>query len=161
MRKMKMIQLPNSNPPPQDYVQQPPVDPEQARPFIYLASPHSDDEPKVRQWRHDRVCEYAANLIRMGNIVFCPIAHSHSMAERMVTPSNNPSYVDWQHIDEFYLKRADILMIYALPGWEESYGIKMEIDFAARNGKSIIVIPYIEEKASGLHSNTNEDDTGL
>ena len=48
--------------------------------MIYLASPYSHPDAVVREQRFRDVCLAAARLIRAGQIVFSPIAHSHPIA---------------------------------------------------------------------------------
>jgi len=47
--------------------------------MIYLASPYTSDDPAVRQQRFEAACRAAAAMIRQGQTVFSPIAHSHAI----------------------------------------------------------------------------------
>ena len=49
--------------------------------MIYLACPYSHDDSSVREHRFHAACRAAAQLIRAGHVVFCPVVHSHPLAE--------------------------------------------------------------------------------
>ena len=78
-------------------------------------------------------------MIRDGNIVFCPIAHSHPMTEFHLP-------VDWDYWEEFdraYLSICDELVVLRLQGWEESKGVQAEIEIMHSMRKTV---RFIDEK---------------
>ncbi len=48
--------------------------------MIYLASPYSHPDARVRQRRFEEACQAAAAITRAGLSVFSPISHSHPIA---------------------------------------------------------------------------------
>ena len=54
--------------------------------MIYLASPYSHPDPAVMEQRFETACRVAGWLMARGEIVFCPIAMSHSVAVRYDLP---------------------------------------------------------------------------
>jgi hypothetical protein len=73
-----------------------------------------------------------------GYVVFSPIAHSHGIS-RFV---KNHDHDFWMDQDLPFLNHADKMIVLTLPGWEESRGIKQEIEWAkAKN----IPIEYMGE----------------
>lgn len=103
--------------------------------MIYLASPYSHPDAVVRQKRFDAACRAAAALLRVGFPVFSPIAHSHPIAQHGV-PS---TWEFWRHVDHHYLRQCRAVVVLRLPGWEQSVGVRAEIELARRWG-----IPVIE-----------------
>ena len=106
----------------------------------YLASPYTHADPAVREARYQAACKKAADLMLAGKVIFCPIAHSHPIAEQM--PDGKA--VDgqfWKQQDEPYVEMCDELIVYMLPGWERSSGMKHEIERAQQRG-----IPVIYER---------------
>lgn len=99
--------------------------------MIYLASPYSHPDPAIRQARHDAVCRYAAKLMRVGLVVFSPIAHSHAIAMIENLPV---TWEFWRKQDEHMLDLASILLVLCLDGWQESVGVQAEIAYAHRRG---------------------------
>ncbi|MCH8135215.1 MAG: DUF1937 family protein [Proteobacteria bacterium] len=107
--------------------------------LIYLASPHSHPDRKIRQQRHDDVCKFAADLMKRGFQVFCPIAHSHNIAILL----DDPAVFDFEYWVEFdfkMIKLCDELYVAQLDGWQESRGVQAEIEYAKALGMKISYI---------------------
>lgn len=107
--------------------------------LIYLASPYSK-YPQGRYEAYAKVCKKAAELMVQGELVFCPIAHSHPIEE--IGMEGHIQEGDfWLTQDFAVLSKCDAIYVYKMPGWEESYGVGKEIEFAKDRG---IPISYIE-----------------
>lgn len=104
---------------------------------VYLALPYSHEDERVRESRFIAANMAAAKLYESGYNVFSPISHSHPISIFMDN-SNDSSF--WTSVDEFWQSRCDYLFILALPGWDESIGIKKEINTADKNGQKIFFI---------------------
>lgn len=107
--------------------------------LIYLASPYSK-YPGGRTAAYKEACRMAGLLMHQGYKVFCPIAHSHSI--EMEAFPDNPQNGDWWLEQDFaVLKQCGGLFVYKMPGWEDSYGVQKEIEFAKIHG---IPVEYLE-----------------
>ena len=114
--------------------------------FIYLASPYSHPDPKVRQVRHELVCGKAAELMLEGYVVFCPIAHTAPI-EQYGPPEILKKDGDfWLRQDFAILDMCDAVVVYKLPGWDKSYGVKEEVSRAQRQGQPV---RYVEDDTNG------------
>jgi hypothetical protein len=114
--------------------------------YWYLASPYSKYAEGIEAaWQH--VCEDAALLIRNGVPVYSPIAHTHPIA---VHGNIDPYAHDiWLPADEPLMQAAKGLIVDRMQGWEDSYGISVEIAAFTKAGKPIIYmtpgeVPNIE-----------------
>lgn len=109
--------------------------------FIYLASPYSHDDWKVREWRYEQACKYAAHLMQdSGMAVFAPIAHSHPIAAHL--PEDLLlSHEFWMAQDLPILRKAHRLVVLTMEGWEQSKGIQEETSTALTWG---IPVEYAE-----------------
>lgn len=111
--------------------------------YSYLASPYTNpDDPTDRLYceqRYAEVCSAAAKLMARGEIIFCPIAHSHPIAAYLPA-SLRCSHEFWLQQDFALLARADKLLVLKLHQWERSYGIAQEVEFAMKHH---ILIGYI------------------
>jgi hypothetical protein len=96
----------------------------------YLASPYSHPDPAVRQHRFHEVCRHAARLMRAGEMVYSPIAHSHCVA-RFGLPGD---WGFWEGHSRAMLARCDRLAVLDLDGWQESVGVRREIEIAQAMG---------------------------
>ena len=104
--------------------------------MIYLASPYSDPDPGVRQHRFREVCRHAARMMREGEMVYSPIAHSHCIA-RFGLP------FDWEYWEEhsrLMLARCEAVAVLQIDGWDRSVGVHREIEIATTMG---IPVRYI------------------
>jgi len=101
--------------------------------MIYVCSPYSHRDPKVRQARYEAVCRAAAELLRKGKTTFCPIAHSHCLT-RYGLPLD---WRFWERHDRRYLEVCDEVVVLMLGGWQESVGVQAEIVIARELDKPV------------------------
>ena len=115
--------------------------------FFYLASPYQNpDCPADVQYctqRFHEVCIAAAKLMVQGHRIFCPIAHSHPIADHL-PPETRSSHDFWLRQDFALLAMADRLIVLQLYQWERSYGVAQEIAFARDHG---IPVTYLDPAA--------------
>ena len=96
---------------------------------IYLASPYSHDDASVREERFECACIAAAGLMQRGHIVFSPVAHSHAVAKFLP----HKLWLDhdfWMKQDMEILLNCTELVVLMIEGWEDSKGVKREIEEA-------------------------------
>jgi hypothetical protein len=99
--------------------------------YIYLASPYSHEDAYVMEERFRAVCEAAAAMMRRGEFVYSPIAHSHPIAKVGGLPKG---WEYWQEFDEIMIRNAGKLVVLMLDGWMESEGVAAEIQLAEKLG---------------------------
>lgn len=105
---------------------------------IYLCSPYSHPDRKVREWRVEQVNKKAAELMTAGNLVFSPLSHSHPISKHCIVDPCDHDF--WLRQDLWILDICDEMHILCLPGWEKSKGIKTEIEYAELKGIKIAFI---------------------
>lgn len=104
--------------------------------ITYLCSPYSSPDAAVREMRFRAACRAAAELIAEGDTVFCPIAHSHSIAVHGgVDALDGDVWLSQDLAIAAALADARLeplrLMVLMLDGWRESVGIQRELDWAS------------------------------
>jgi hypothetical protein len=128
--------------------------------LIYLASPYTHSDMGVRERRARHAAKVAGHLISQGYNVFCPIAHSHFIAEHStMAPCGGagPNYEDgevhktWMRVDLSIFESCDEVYVLMLDGYKESKGVQEELAEARLHGKQIT---YITE--DGIHAGTEE-----
>jgi hypothetical protein len=97
--------------------------------LVYLASPYSHPDPRVKEERFRLACAAAGRLMKEGECVFSPIAHSHSI-EQHFHDGAIEGHDFWLKQDFSILRHCSKLIILALDGWEKSRGVAAEIEFA-------------------------------
>lgn len=122
--------------------------------FIYLASPYSAPAnlpdalaDRMREDRYIKACKKAAELMEYGHQVFCPIAHSHPIEVHGMNEIHSGEF--WLKQDFAILKHVDAMYVYQMPGWEQSKGIREEINFCLAHNIPVFfletsgkVVPY-------------------
>lgn len=106
--------------------------------LVYLASPYSNPDNEIREDNYIVVSNIAANMIANGDVVFSPISYGHNLLEFKDMPT------DWEFWFNFcvtFLLKCDKLVVCKMRNWENSVGVKEEIEIAINNG---IPVEYIE-----------------
>lgn len=107
------------------------------RGFIYLASPYSRYSGGTENAFRE-AAEATAALIGAGHKVFSPIVHSHIVAQ-----AGNFDPLDcamWLEQDAPFMEAAAGIVVLMLDGWQDSVGVKHEINRFAEMGKPIVLM---------------------
>lgn len=99
--------------------------------LTYLACPYNDPDPKVREERFHAVNREAARLMQLGEFIYSPISHNHPIAEAHGLPKG---WDFWEPYDTAFLESCRLLIVLKLPGWENSKGVKAEMEIAQKLG---------------------------
>ncbi len=106
--------------------------------FWYLGSPYSKFAGGLDE-AHRLVCVEAARLIKAGLPVYSPIAHTHPVALHGVVDPLDHNI--WLPADRPMMDAAFGLIVLKLDGWDESFGLKHEIEVFEAAGKPIAYAP--------------------
>lgn len=110
--------------------------------LTYLASPYSK-YPHGTHKAWVEVCAKAAQLMEAGENVFCPIAHTHPIEWYGMYGMAGRHDGDWWLQQDFaVLAHCSKLVVYKMPGWDESYGVQKEIEFANKNNIPVSFLEY-------------------
>lgn len=110
---------------------------EKKRELIYLACPYTHADAKVRLRRFELATKAAAALIGNGHIVFSPITMTHPIDIEMAGAANTLGSEFWVTFDQTFMERCDVFALLPLDGWQESGGIKRELEYFIREGKPL------------------------
>lgn len=111
--------------------------------LCYLATPYTKYRAGINT-AFAEAARIAALLLTTGVRVYSPIAHTHPLA---IYGNLDPlDHSIWLPFDEAMMDAADCLIVARMDGWEESYGIKHEIEFFARDSKPIVHIDPVTLK---------------
>lgn len=103
-------------------------------PLAYLATPYTR-YPAGPYAAFVHACELAARLIRAGVHVYSPIAHSHPIALHGAIDPLDQAF--WNDVDAVMLDKCDTLLVAHMDGWEQSSGIRHEVETFERHRKPI------------------------
>lgn len=99
--------------------------------MIYLASPYTDNKVSVRRARYNAALDCTAELMKRNIPIFSPIVHCHEIARRHVLPKD---HAFWWKYNQHFLRQSDQLLLLIIDGWQESKGVRQEIEFANNCG---------------------------
>jgi hypothetical protein len=99
------------------------------KPLIYLASPYSHPDARVKESRFKAAVRAATWLMGCdpARNVFSPIVHSHPLHK---LGGLRGDWKFWSKIDREYLTVSHKLIVLLLDGWKESVGVQAELDIA-------------------------------
>lgn len=116
--------------------------------LIYIGSPYSHTDPVVVEENYRRVSRLAAKLCSKGQVAFSPITYGHTLLGFVQMPN------DWEFWKSFclsFLEHSEELIVYKMPGWENSKGLAAEIEFATERNIKITWIEYDEYESVSIH----------
>lgn len=102
--------------------------------YVYLATPYSK-YPAGLEAAYWGACTIAGKLIKHGVPVFCPIAHTHPIADFCEMDPLDHSI--WIPADKPMMDGAAALVVALMASWRESYGISIEIEHFRSAGKPV------------------------
>lgn len=106
--------------------------------LVYLACPYTHDDPLVRQNRFMAANGMAARLLHRGIMVFSPITHSHLLAAYGFPPG----WDYWEPWGREYLAVCKAMVLLRLPGWEDSIGVRAEMEIMCEADKPIYFVDH-------------------
>lgn len=110
-----------------------------AKKLIYVASPYSNPDERVRRENYLIVTKIVADLVSRGYVAISPITYGHVLLEHAKMPT------DWEFWNDFcltLLEKCDrMLVCNTMSGWDKSKGVAEEIKYARKMG---IKIEYLK-----------------
>lgn len=111
--------------------------------LIYIASPYSNVIDEVRVENYRIVSELTAKMAAEGHVVFSPITYGHHLTHFRHMPTD---WLFWMNFCLTFLAKCDEMIVYKIPGWDFSTGVREEIKFCEQNSIPITYITYEKEK---------------
>jgi hypothetical protein len=105
--------------------------------MIYLASPYSHPDEKVREERYLKAMEAVVSLLERMHI-YSPIVHCHHMAIKYAGPTDAEH---WREYNEDFIRSSTGIIVLCIEGWKESIGVRMEVMYAVGQG---IPVKYLQ-----------------
>lgn len=97
--------------------------------LIYIGSPYSNPDKNIRIKRFELVSKFAAELVSQGHIAISPITYGHILLDYKDMPTD---FEFWNNFCIGLLKKCSYLYVLKIDGWNESLGLKEEINFAEK-----------------------------
>lgn len=103
--------------------------------YHYLATPYSRYPGGIER-AHKSACMLTGALMRLTIPVYSPIAHSHPIA--MTAKIDPCSHDFWLPVCGPMMRAAHGIIVAEFPGWDQSVGMKHEIDWFVAAGKPVV-----------------------
>lgn len=110
--------------------------------MIYLASPYSSPIEGAAQLRFEKAQRFAAHCLSQNIHVFSPIVYAHELA---ALSGMRTDAQFWARFNIDMIRYCEALFIYCIQGWDQSKGIKLELNLAKTLS---IPVAYWEEDFS-------------
>lgn len=116
--------------------------------FWYLATPYTRF-PGGPQAAYYAALEQTAILVKAGHVVFSPIVHCHPLVESGFL--SDGAFEAWEKFDHAMIAASAGVIVCKLPTWNESRGIRAEIDICSKIGKPVVfmapgIVPDLSQK---------------
>lgn len=103
--------------------------------FWYCATPYSKFHLGIEA-AFEQACIQAALLISAGISVYFPICHTHPIAmQGGIDPLDHEI---WLPADRAFMDAAKGLIVCKMDGWQDSYGVGVEIETFKAAGKPVV-----------------------
>lgn len=106
---------------------------------FYVASPYSHPDAAVKKERYELAVKAAKALTRLGYSAFVPIAYD-GLWDLDPNYTVDHSWSFWEKIDLPILDRCSALVLFEIPGWEQSRGVAGELDHCEQMGIPVMSI---------------------
>lgn len=103
--------------------------------MIYLASPYSTPIPSVLLDRVAAATQFTAQCIQQGLPVWSPIVYYHPFAKALGLPGDAGF---WHSMNMPFLRKAEVVFALRLMGWEQSKGMRVELNAAKLLGIQVV-----------------------
>lgn len=107
------------------------------RNIVYLASPYTHEERAIKERRFRAATEAAAALIKKGYIVYSPITMTHPIDVMLAGEGATLGSNFWVSFDEAFMDACSEIFVLQIEGWENSDGIRREIEYFKKQGKPV------------------------
>lgn len=87
-------------------------------------------------------CDAAGMILKVGIHVISPIAHTHAIACRQDLPKG---FKFWEAYDRALIERCDGMIVLMADGWEQSIGMRAEIEIARSMRLPVLYLPWPDD----------------
>lgn len=105
--------------------------------LIYVGTPYSKYVDGIDA-AFVEAAKLTARLMRKGLKVYSPIAHTHPLA--MYGKIDPMDHSIWLPFDGAMMDKADAMIVAMMFGWEDSKGVRHEIDVFTAAGKPVFFL---------------------
>lgn len=113
---------------------------------IFLAGPYGHADREVVEQRFHEANAVAARIARSGSTVFSQISMSHPINSHLPDLDKAGIGKLWAPIDQVFMDAMDEIVVIDGPGWQESAGVKREMEFFKSKGQRVSLWSEVEHE---------------
>lgn len=118
-------------------------------PFAYIASPYSANDLLTQRKRYIEAVNFTHWVaFNVGLTPFSPVVHWHEIAQMHNLPTDAATYM---RLNNDMLDEAKYLYVLAIYGWDQSLGVAVEMERAARRHISISLARPVVDPPDEAH----------
>jgi Domain of unknown function (DUF1937) len=102
-----------------------------------LSCPYSSRDHDVREERYQAAVKASAFLVSLGVIPVCPVLLNHPIEQLLIADGSTMPSGYWKLFEKMIETVCDEVIIYTMPGWTTSQGVKREVEMFVANGKTV------------------------
>lgn len=103
--------------------------------MIYIASPYTSALVGVQEERFSQALQFTIACAKERLPVYSPIVYWHPLAKLGQLPTD-ADY--WHATNMSFLRKADVVFLLALTGWDQSKGVQTELKVAKILGLPVV-----------------------
>lgn len=115
---------------------------------IFLAGPYGHANRDVVERRFHEANKVAAKIAKSGSAVFSQISMSHPINGYLTDLDKSGIGALWAPIDQVFMDAMNEIIVIDGPGWQESAGVKREIEFFKSKGLPVSLWSEVENDFS-------------
>ncbi len=96
---------------------------------VFVSSPYSTPDAELKALRYKTSCISCGAIMRMGGYPLSPVVHGVPIVNVMTVPDD---YEYWKEYCLALVSKCDFMIILMVEGWEESSGVKGEMEAARK-----------------------------
>ncbi len=106
--------------------------------IVFLSNPYSNINPEIIEERYQKCLELGHHMIQNDVDLISPILIGHQIVKKYVMLESD--WNRWEKYCKNLINISSTILVFKLDGWEQSTGVKAEIDYAKSKGKRILYI---------------------
>lgn len=107
--------------------------------MVFVSGPYSHPDNSIKQTRVNLIANACLNFMEKGQVAISPLTFGLSLIEK--TGKQLPDdYVFWGKFCEEFVRACHTIYILDIDGWQESSGVRGEIEEAKKNNIPVYLI---------------------
>lgn len=109
--------------------------------MVFVCAPYSSNDQFIKESRFKSACIGCGLIMDLGGFPMSPLVHGVPIANEMKLPDD---FDYWSKYCLSFINKSDFLVVLNVEGWEDSSGIKAEIELAHKLNKPVYLFKIVD-----------------